>query len=121
MAAVSFQALKQRLAEGVLAFPVTAFDREAEFDPVGYEAHLAELMRHRPAAIFPAGGAGELFSLSLPEHEQVISLAVKQTRGLPVFAGAGQGVAIAIEMARAAERAGADGVLLFPPYLITPE
>jgi 5-dehydro-4-deoxyglucarate dehydratase len=38
-----------------------------------------------------------------------------------VIAGVGQGLAIAVDMAKAAERAGADAVLVFPPYLITPE
>ncbi len=40
---------------------------------------------------------------------------------MPVLAGAGYGTAIAREMASAAERAGAEGILLLPPYLITPE
>jgi len=40
---------------------------------------------------------------------------------IPVIAGAGQGVAVACDMARAAERANAAAVLLFPPYLITAE
>jgi 5-dehydro-4-deoxyglucarate dehydratase len=34
-----------------------------------------------------------------------------------VIAPAGYGTAIAVELARAAERAGAHGILLFPPYL----
>src|ERR1019366_9537134 len=37
-----------------------------------------------------------------------------------LVAGAGYGTALAIQLAEAAERAGADGILLFPPYLITP-
>ncbi|CNG70138.1 5-dehydro-4-deoxyglucarate dehydratase 1 [Mycobacterium tuberculosis] len=37
--------------------------------------------------------------------------------GLPVIAPAGYGTATAARMAREAEEAGADGVLLFPPYL----
>lgn len=46
---------------------------------------------------------------------------VEQTRGrVPVIMGCGYGTAIAVEMARAAERAGADGILLLPPYLVTP-
>ena len=42
-------------------------------------------------------------------------------RGIPVIAGAGQGIANAREMAVAAEQEGASGILLFPPYLIRPE
>jgi 5-dehydro-4-deoxyglucarate dehydratase len=36
------------------------------------------------------------------------------------LAGVGYGTAIAVEMARAAEKAGADGILLLPPYLMKP-
>ena len=35
---------------------------------------------------------------------------------VPVIAGVGFGQRLAIEMAQAAEKAGADGILAFPPY-----
>ncbi len=48
----------------------------------------------------------------------MVGVAVNETRGrVPVLAGAGYGTAIAKDMAIAAERAGADGILLLPPYL----
>lgn len=68
-----------------------------------------------------AGGAGELFSLSLNEHELVIGAAVEATPEIPVVAGVGFGVAIACEMARTAERLGAAALLVFPPYLVASE
>ncbi len=37
---------------------------------------------------------------------------------VPVLAGCGYGTAMAIQFAQAAEVAGADGLLLFPPYLV---
>jgi 5-dehydro-4-deoxyglucarate dehydratase len=40
---------------------------------------------------------------------------------LPVVAGVGYGTALAIEFARRAERAGADGILILPQYLIQAE
>jgi 5-dehydro-4-deoxyglucarate dehydratase len=46
---------------------------------------------------------------------------VAQAAGVPVVVGVGHGVAIATELARAAERVGADGLLVFPPYLIAAE
>jgi 5-dehydro-4-deoxyglucarate dehydratase len=39
---------------------------------------------------------------------------------VPVIAGCGYGTAMAVEMAQSAERAGASGILLMPPYLVTP-
>ncbi len=45
-----------------------------------------------------------------------------ETKGrVPVLAGTGYGTAIASEIAVAAERAGADGLLLLPPYLVHSE
>src|SRR5205823_11212088 len=63
--------------------------------------------------LFRSGGTGEFFSLSPAEVENVVRVATDEVRGrLPVLAGAGYGTAIAVEMAQAAERAGADGILL---------
>lgn len=113
--------LKRRIAEGILAFPATPFTEDGMLDEGGFEAHMAELARHRPSALVPAGGAGELFSLSPAEHASICRISVAQKQGAPVIAGVGHGVAIGSEMARAAERAGADAILVFPPYLITAE
>jgi 5-dehydro-4-deoxyglucarate dehydratase len=45
--------------------------------------------------------------------------AVEEARGrVGVVGDAGYGTAIAIEFAKAAERAGADAILLLPPYLL---
>jgi 5-dehydro-4-deoxyglucarate dehydratase len=40
---------------------------------------------------------------------------------VPIITGSGYGTAMAIEFARAAERAGADGILLLPQYLLNVE
>ena len=75
-----------------------------------------------PAALCAAGGAGEFFSLQPSEYEAVIATAVESARGrLPVIAGVGYGTALAIEFAQRAEKAGADGVLLLPHYLVQAE
>ncbi len=66
-------------------------------------------------------GAGELFSLSVAEHAAVVAATVRNAAKVPVIAGVGYNTAIAIEQARAAEKAGAAAVLLLPPYLITPD
>ena len=67
-------------------------------------------------------GTGEFFALTPSEVESVVRAAVKETAGrVPVIAGCGYGTAIAVDLAQAAERAGADGILLLPPYLVTPK
>jgi 5-dehydro-4-deoxyglucarate dehydratase len=108
----------QRLGSGLLFFPVTHLTAAGVFDQPAYQEHMAWLSGFPAAGLFAAGGTGEFFSLSLEEVETVINAAVAAgPDGLPVIAPAGYGTAIAAEMARSAERVGADGVLLFPPYL----
>ncbi|QDP96392.1 5-dehydro-4-deoxyglucarate dehydratase [Microlunatus elymi] len=106
------------LGSGLLSFPVTHFDDRQEFDEAGYRDHIAWLSEHRPAGLFAAGGTGEFFSLTPGEVERVVSVAVGAAPdGLPIIAPSGGGTATALELVRAAERAGAHGILLFPPYL----
>jgi 5-dehydro-4-deoxyglucarate dehydratase len=106
---------------GLLSFPVTHFRADLTFDESGYRDHCDWLLQHGVSGLFAAGGTGEFFALTPGEAELVCRAAVGVTRGrVPVIAGCGYGTAIAVEMARAAERAGADGILLLPPYLMTP-
>jgi 5-dehydro-4-deoxyglucarate dehydratase len=109
------------LAEGVLAFPATPFTADLALDAGTLARHIADLAAAEPIALVPAGGAGEVFSLSVREHATVVATTVAHAAGIPVIAGVGGSIAIAIEMARGAEKAGADALLLLPPYLITPD
>lgn len=109
----------ERLGSGLLSFPVTHFrDDDLAFDEAAYRENIDWLGQFGAAGLFAAGGTGEFFSLTPAEVETVVAAAVQEApTNVPVIAPAGYGTAIAIEMARAAERAGAHGVLLLPPYL----
>ncbi|MGW2340155.1 5-dehydro-4-deoxyglucarate dehydratase [Streptomyces sp. NPDC001661] len=115
--------LGRRLGSGLLSFPVTHFrggdhPTSFDFDEEAYREHVGRLGAHEVAGLFAAGGTGEFFSLTVAEVERVVAAAVAAApEGTPILAPAGYGTATAVEMARAAERAGADGILLFPPYL----
>jgi 5-dehydro-4-deoxyglucarate dehydratase len=110
------------IGNGLLLFPVTHFHDDLSFNEAGYRAHIGWLREHAVAGLFAAGGTGEFFSLSPAEVETVVWAAVEETGGrVPVIAGAGYGTALACDLARAAERAGADGILLLPTYLIDSE
>jgi 5-dehydro-4-deoxyglucarate dehydratase len=116
------ESLKTAIASGLLSFPVTHFTDDGALATGSYQEHIDYLIGHRPAALFAAGGTGEFFSLQPAEYESVIAAAVQAAAGrLPVVAGVGYGTALAIEFARRAEKAGADGVLLLPQYLIHAE
>jgi 5-dehydro-4-deoxyglucarate dehydratase len=102
----------------MLAFPLTDFDGSGAFDQASFVQRLEWLSSYRPAALFMAGGAGEFFSLTPREFSAVIAAGVAACGGkLPVIAASGFGTRTAIEYAQEAERLGADGLLLLPPYL----
>jgi 5-dehydro-4-deoxyglucarate dehydratase len=105
--------------DGVLFFPVTPFDRAGELDLSALADHVSQRLAAGPGGVFVACGTGEFHALDLAEYAQVVSTAVRVTGGqVPVFAGAGGPVALARAQARSARDAGADGLLLLPPYLV---
>lgn len=110
--------LKRALGSGLLSFPVTAFDADHAFAPEPYRRHIEWLSGFDAAALFAAGGTGEFFSLAPSEIPGIIAAAKEAAGATPIIAGCGYGTAIAVQMARAAEKAGADGILLLPHYLI---
>ena len=72
--------------------------------------------------LVPAGTTGESPTLSHREHERVIELCVKESKGkLPVFAGTGSNsTEEAISLTRHAEKIGANGALIVTPYYNKP-
>ncbi|MBT2410619.1 5-dehydro-4-deoxyglucarate dehydratase [Streptomyces sp. ISL-12] len=110
--------LGRRIGSGLLSFPVTHFRDDLSFDEDAYRENIVRLAEYDVGGLFAAGGTGEFFSLTPAEVERVVTAAVESAPdGTPILAPAGYGTATAVEFAAAAERAGADGILLFPPYL----
>lgn len=102
---------------GVIAFPVTPFKDNLSLDLPGLHHNLTKLLEYPIAAVVAAGGTGEMYSLTPAEYSRVIELTTHAVEDrVPVIAGVGFGQRLAIEMAQAAEKAGADGILAFPPY-----
>lgn len=112
------QQLKQVLGSGLLSFPVTAFRADGSFNPEAYGAHVNWLSGYEAAALFAAGGTGEFFSLTPDEVPEIVRTAKQAAGKMPIISGCGYGTQTAIGIARAAEKAGADGILLLPHYLI---
>lgn len=118
MSKMTPQEMARNIGGGLLSFPVTPFKPDYSFDKATYRANLDWLCSHEVAGLFAAGGTGEFFSLTPAEVLEVVAVAVDETRGrVPVLAGTGYGTAMAREIAIGAEKAGADGLLLLPPYL----
>jgi 5-dehydro-4-deoxyglucarate dehydratase len=108
--------LRKKLS-GVIAFPVTPFKEDLSLDLPGLHENLTKLLEYPIAAVVAAGGTGELYSLTPAEYARVVELTAHAVEDrVPVIAGVGFGQRLAVEMAQAAEKAGADGILAFPPY-----
>ncbi|MCI4664014.1 MAG: 5-dehydro-4-deoxyglucarate dehydratase [Neomegalonema sp.] len=111
-------ALKQALGAGLLSFPVTHFDESGAFESKSYASHIEWLAGFDASVLFAAGGTGEFFSLAPEEVPTIVSAAKAAAGETPIVSGCGYGGKMAVELAQAAEAAGADGVLLLPHYLI---
>jgi 5-dehydro-4-deoxyglucarate dehydratase len=108
--------------EGLLGFPVTPFRADYSLDVDRFRAHIEFQLEERPAGLFVCGGAGEFFSLTPKEVATLAREAVAVAHGrVPVLVGTGYGTRMAIDLARSIESAGADGLLLMPPYLVDAE
>ncbi|SFZ84608.1 5-dehydro-4-deoxyglucarate dehydratase [Devosia enhydra] len=110
--------LKDVLGSGLLSFPVTAFSADGAFNPDAYEKHVSWLSGYEAAALFAAGGTGELFSLRPEEVGPIVKSAKAAAGATPIVSGCGYGTEVAKGIARDAEKAGADGILLLPHYLM---
>lgn len=113
--------LRERL-NGVIAFPVTPFNQDLSLDLDGLRRNLRSLLQHPICAVVAPAGTGEIHSLSIAEHLEVVRAVIEEVKGrVPVLAGAGFNPPIASELARNAASAGANGILAFPPYYPNPD
>jgi 5-dehydro-4-deoxyglucarate dehydratase len=105
--------------DGVLFFPVTPFTESGDVDTERLAQHVANGVDAGPGGVFIACGTGELHAVDATELETIVRTAVDVVGGrVPVYAGAGGSIAQAKAFARVAQEAGADGLLLLPPYLV---
>lgn len=112
------QDLKAQIGSGLLSFPVTHFDSDLEFDKSAYQKHIDWLSQYDAAALFAAGGTGEMFSLTPQEIVDVVAAAKEVAGDTPIISGCGYGTKMAVDIAKSVEAKGADGILLLPHYLI---
>lgn len=117
--------LAERL-DGLLFFPVTAYGPDGALDLDVYRTHVRRGIEAGAGAVFACCGTGEFHALTPEEFHDCVTVAVEEAAAVeaaggvrvPVVAGAGYGTALAIQYAKLAERAGADGLLAMPPYLV---
>ncbi len=107
------------IPSGLLSFPLTPFTADGDPALDVLATHLEDQLQAGPGAMFVACGTGEGASLDADEYAAVVRRAVEVVGGrVPVWVGAGGGLGTARTQAAIAASAGADGLLLMPPYLV---
>ncbi|MFE0519668.1 5-dehydro-4-deoxyglucarate dehydratase [Streptomyces sp. NPDC058954] len=105
--------------QGVLFFPVTPFAPDGSLDEERLARHIDSGVAAGAGGVFVACGTGEFHALTAGEIERATRVAVETVGGrVPVLAAAGGPVPVARDQAARVARAGADGLLLLPPYLV---
>ena len=112
---------KATVLRGWMTALVTPF-KDGVVDEAAYRALIDWQIESGIHGLVPVGTTGESPTLSHEEHKKVVETAVAQAAGrVPVIAGAGSNnTAEAVDLARHAETAGADAILVVTPYYNKP-
>ena len=108
--------------KGSITALVTPFDKAGRFDEKAFRAFVDWQIAEGTSGLVPVGTTGESPTLSHEEHHAVVNACIDQANGrVPVIAGAGSNnTEEAIDLAKHAEKAGADAVLVVTPYYNKP-
>ena len=112
---------KRAKFHGSMPALVTPF-KDGKIDEPSYRALIDWQINSGSHGLVPVGTTGESPTLTHEEHRRAVDICIDEARGrVPVIAGAGSNnTAEAIELARHAERSGADAVLVVTPYYNKP-
>lgn len=109
---------------GVYAVILTPFADDGQLDEAALRKHIRFLLDDGGVhGIIPTGSTGDFASLSERERKLVVDLTIEEVSGqVPVVVGAAaNGTGRTIMYAQYAEQAGADGVMIVPPYYCQPD
>lgn len=108
--------------KGSMPALITPFDANGAVDEKAFRALVEWQIAEGSHGLVPVGTTGESPTLSHAEHKRVVELCVEvANKRVPVIAGAGSNnTAESIDLAKHAEQAGADGVLVVTPYYNKP-
>lgn len=109
------------MLEGSITALVTPM-RDGTVDETAFRAFVDWQITEGSHGLVPVGTTGESPTLSHDEHKRVVEICIEVANGrVPVIAGAGSNnTTEAIDLARHAEEAGADAVLVVTPYYNKP-
>ena len=107
--------------KGSIVALITPF-KNSKLDEDCYISLIHYHLKNGTSGLVPAGTTGESPTLNHKEHERVIELCVKESKGrIPVIAGTGSNSTDeAISLTKYAEKIGADAALIVTPYYNKP-
>ena len=109
-----------KAVEGIITAMVTSFREDGALDLPGMRASVRHLIASGVGGLCPLGGTGEPLALTVEEHKRVIDVVVQEAAGrVPVVIG----TLLArqediLECGQHAKVAGADAIMVIPPYFI---
>lgn len=108
--------------KGSMPALITPFDTNGALDEKAFRALVEWQIGEGSHGLVPVGTTGESPTLSHDEHKRVVEICVAvANKRVPVIAGAGSNnTAESIDLAKHAESAGADGILVVTPYYNKP-
>lgn len=108
--------------KGSIPALITPFNKDGSVDEKAFVDFVEWQIEEGSHGLVPVGTTGESPTLSHDEHKRVVELCVETAKGrVPVIAGAGSNNTIeAVDFAKHAEKAGADGLLVVTPYYNKP-
>lgn len=109
------------LFRGSFTALVTPF-KNGDVDEAAFRSHVRWQIEQGTMGLVPVGTTGESPTLSHDEHKRVVEWCISEAGGrVPVMAGAGSNnTAEAVDLARHAEKAGAEALLVVTPYYNRP-
>lgn len=115
--------LRSSFLKGVYTALITPFNSQGELDESAYRRIIEDQIDAQVQGIVPCGTTGESPTLSRPEKEKLIRIAVEMTQGTSVRVMAGTGsnnTAETVEFSKWASDAGVSAILIVTPYYNKP-
>jgi 4-hydroxy-tetrahydrodipicolinate synthase len=105
--------------KGVMPAITTCFDEKGQVDHAFMEDHIKWLVENGCTGVVALGSLGEGATLSFPEKVAIMQTCAKTLKGKASVVAAISSLTTseAIALAKAAEAAGCDGVMVLPPYV----
>lgn len=114
------KAYARRNMKGIWAAALTPFAADLSIDEDGFRRNIAHWTGELGIdGLFIAGKQGEFFAMSVEERKRTFEIAVEATsgRGATIMSCSDQNLDVVIELARHAQKIGADYVVVHAPML----